>query len=100
MAALKKIPGVKVLFGGELLDPATHSIPDCYGSFLPTAVQVWSAGTVGGLCECGGCDTRKRLRLSCACGWAERAFLPNPLRLLLSHTECMGSLPSCIDREL
>jgi hypothetical protein len=40
MAALKKIPGVKVLFGGELLDPATHSIPDCYGSFLPTAVQV------------------------------------------------------------
>lgn len=40
MAALKKIPGAKVLFGGELLDPKTHSIPDCYGSFQPTAVQV------------------------------------------------------------
>ncbi len=40
MRALKKIPGAKVLFGGELLDPSTHSIPACYGSFQPTAIQV------------------------------------------------------------
>lgn len=40
VAALKKIPGASVLFGGELLDPSTHSIPACYGSFQPTAVQV------------------------------------------------------------
>jgi hypothetical protein len=38
--ALKQIPGAKVLFGGELLDPSTHSIPACYGSFQPTAIQV------------------------------------------------------------
>ncbi len=40
VAALKKIPGAKVLFGGEVLDPATHSIPACYGSFQPTAIQI------------------------------------------------------------
>lgn len=40
VAALKKIPGAKVLFGGELLDPTSHNIPSCYGSFLPTAVQI------------------------------------------------------------
>lgn len=38
--ALKQVPGAKVLFGGALLDPKTHSIPACYGSFQPTAVQV------------------------------------------------------------
>jgi 1-pyrroline-5-carboxylate dehydrogenase len=32
------IPGAKLLFGG-LLD--NHSIPPVYGSFKPTAVQVW-----------------------------------------------------------
>lgn len=40
VGALKRIPGAKVLFGGGLLDPSTHSIPDCYGSFEPTAIQV------------------------------------------------------------
>lgn len=37
---MKKIPGAKVLFGGELLDPSTHKIPAVYGSFQPTAVYV------------------------------------------------------------
>ena len=46
VAALRKIPGVKVLFGGALLDPTTHSIPACYGSFLPTAVQVQHTMTI------------------------------------------------------
>ena len=40
MTALKQIPGARVLFGGELLDPATHKIPAVYGSFQPTAVFV------------------------------------------------------------
>ena len=34
------IPGAKLAFGGKPLDPATHSIPDCYGSWEPTAVTV------------------------------------------------------------
>jgi len=33
------IPGAKVLFGGGLLKEK-HSIPACYGSFEPTAIQV------------------------------------------------------------
>lgn len=36
--ALLKIPGAKVLFGGDL--QKNSKIPACYGSFMPTAVQV------------------------------------------------------------
>ena len=36
---LMAVPGAKLLFGGELLPPP-HSIPACYGSWTPTAVQV------------------------------------------------------------
>jgi hypothetical protein len=35
---LLKIPGSKVLFGGEPLE--NHSIPEVYGAFKPTAVFV------------------------------------------------------------
>lgn len=34
------IPGAKLSFGGKPVDPATHSIPACYGSFECTAVTV------------------------------------------------------------
>lgn len=41
IATLLNIPGSSVLFGGELLSTKTnHSIPDCYGSWLPTALQI------------------------------------------------------------
>lgn len=36
--ALLKIPGASIAFGGELLE--NHRIPDCYGSWKPTAVKV------------------------------------------------------------
>lgn len=36
--ALLKIPGASIAFGGELLEG--HTIPECYGSFQPTAVKV------------------------------------------------------------
>lgn len=36
---LLKIPGAKVMFGGEPIDEP-HNIPDVYGSFKPTAVYV------------------------------------------------------------
>ena len=32
------IPGAKLLFGGDLL--TGHNIPEVYGSFRPTAIQV------------------------------------------------------------
>lgn len=38
MNNLLKIPGSKVLFGGEPLE--NHSIPEIYGAFKPTAVFV------------------------------------------------------------
>lgn len=38
MENLKKIPGTKVLFGGDVLKDC--KIPTCYGSFEPTAVQI------------------------------------------------------------
>lgn len=38
MKNLLKIPGSKVLFGGEPLE--NHSIPEIYGAFKPTAVFV------------------------------------------------------------
>jgi 1-pyrroline-5-carboxylate dehydrogenase len=38
MNKLLKIPGSKVLFGGEPLE--NHSIPEVYGAFKPTAVFV------------------------------------------------------------
>jgi len=34
------IPGASLAFGGKPLDPTTHSIPDCYGSYECTAVTV------------------------------------------------------------
>ena len=37
--SLLRIPGAKLLFGGDLIED--HSIPSCYGSFKPTAVQVF-----------------------------------------------------------
>jgi len=36
--ALLRIPGASIAFGGELLE--NHCIPDCYGSWKPTAVKV------------------------------------------------------------
>ena len=36
--ALMALPGAELLFGGSPL--SGHSIPDCYGAFEPTAVQV------------------------------------------------------------
>ena len=38
--SLLKIPGAFIEFGGELLAKETHSIPDCYGSWKPTAVNI------------------------------------------------------------
>lgn len=38
LKALLKIPGAKLLFGGDYLK--NHKIPTCYGSFKPTAVQI------------------------------------------------------------
>lgn len=38
MNKLLKIPGSKLLFGGEPLE--NHSIPEVYGAFKPTAVFV------------------------------------------------------------
>ena len=38
MNKLLKIPGSKLLFGGEPLE--YHSIPEVYGAFKPTAVFV------------------------------------------------------------
>jgi len=37
--ALLELDGAQILFGGEPLKEP-HSIPDCYGSFKPTAVYV------------------------------------------------------------
>ena len=34
-----KVPGAQMLFGGEPVKEK-HSIPSCYGSFLPTAIKV------------------------------------------------------------
>jgi len=42
IAALLKIPGASVAFGGELL--TGHKIPSCYGAWKPTAVSVPIAG--------------------------------------------------------
>lgn len=36
--AVMAIPGAKLLFGGQALEG--HDIPDCYGAYQPTAVQV------------------------------------------------------------
>ena len=40
VAAVKEVPGAKVLFGGKLLSKDAHSIPAQYGSFEPTAIQI------------------------------------------------------------
>jgi len=34
------IPGAELAFGGKAVDPASHTIPDCYGSHECTAVKV------------------------------------------------------------
>lgn len=38
--ALLSIPGAKLLFGGKPLEKHLNSIPECYGSYYPTAVFV------------------------------------------------------------
>jgi len=38
--ALLRIPGAKLLFGGEELNGGAHSIPACYGAVQPTAIFV------------------------------------------------------------
>lgn len=40
VAKLTELPGAHILFGGNPLDPSTHSIPDEYGAIEPTAVFV------------------------------------------------------------
>ena len=36
--SLLALPGAKIEFGGDLLE--NHSIPECYGSWKPTAVRI------------------------------------------------------------
>jgi len=38
--AVLSIPGAELAFGGKPIDPSTHQIPECYGSYEPTAVRV------------------------------------------------------------
>ena len=40
MAALLEIPGATIAFGGTLLPSKEHSIPSCYGSWNPTAINI------------------------------------------------------------
>lgn len=38
--ALLKIPGAELVFGGDYIPAAEHSIPNRYGSWKPTAIKV------------------------------------------------------------
>ena len=40
VAALLEIPGATIAFGGTLLPSKEHSIPSCYGSWNPTAINI------------------------------------------------------------
>ena len=40
VAALLEIPGASIAFGGTLLPSKEHSIPSCYGSWTPTAINI------------------------------------------------------------
>jgi 1-pyrroline-5-carboxylate dehydrogenase len=38
--ALLTIPGASVAFGGTIIPTTEHNIPECYGSWHPTAVKI------------------------------------------------------------
>lgn len=35
-----KVKGAQLLFGGRALEQGTHTIPEIYGSYYPTAIHV------------------------------------------------------------
>ena len=45
VAAIAAVPGAKLLFGGKPL--TGHSVPDCYGTLQPTAIEVPLAALAG-----------------------------------------------------
>ena len=40
LAALLEIPGAELLYGGEEIAQGDHTIPKCYGAFVPTAIKI------------------------------------------------------------
>ena len=40
LAALLEIPGAELLYGGEEIARGDHTIPKCYGAFVPTALKI------------------------------------------------------------